>query len=386
MPKPKASYPWDYFDEIEVNRVRCRICSIEFNKKTSNQQNHLKRHHQISRPGGGSGNGDDTLSLSNVSQSNISQNLSQNSSFVYNLLYEMQKKNGAILGSANQAQVVSSGHKGKKRPLTEVDAGQENIIHHDGSAHIDMENDENNYNEDVEEEDGAKYFNHDTTNTSTENSASAYTTEDNLEMNGTDVLSLSNEQHVTSNGMMMDVDFEQSEILKKIYHFNGNLTREMLNFWGYDETDKIIDLHSRKIKSIDVNTFKEFSQLVELNLSKNQIKNLEPCTFEGCGNLKILDLSQNQLRNLKEGLFKELTNLDTLLLDNNMVDYILKDTFQGLDNLKKLSMNKNLIQFINVKAFKHMVNLELGANGEFTRVEDNPCSKFRLEDGVVFFS
>lgn len=50
MPKRKASYPWDYFDDLENNRVRCRICSIEFNKKTSNQQNHLKRHHLINRP------------------------------------------------------------------------------------------------------------------------------------------------------------------------------------------------------------------------------------------------------------------------------------------------------------------------------------------------
>jgi hypothetical protein len=49
MPKQKASFPWDYFDELSDKRVKCRLCSNEFNKKTSNQQSHLERHHQITR-------------------------------------------------------------------------------------------------------------------------------------------------------------------------------------------------------------------------------------------------------------------------------------------------------------------------------------------------
>jgi hypothetical protein len=49
MPKPKVNYTWNYFDDIGNCKVKCRICSIEFTKKTTNQENHLKRHHQIDR-------------------------------------------------------------------------------------------------------------------------------------------------------------------------------------------------------------------------------------------------------------------------------------------------------------------------------------------------
>jgi hypothetical protein len=33
MPKPKVNYTWNYFDDIGNNKVKCRICSIEFTKK-----------------------------------------------------------------------------------------------------------------------------------------------------------------------------------------------------------------------------------------------------------------------------------------------------------------------------------------------------------------
>ena len=49
MPKPKVNYTWNYFDDIGNNKVKCRVCSIEFTKKTTNQENHLKRHHKIDR-------------------------------------------------------------------------------------------------------------------------------------------------------------------------------------------------------------------------------------------------------------------------------------------------------------------------------------------------
>jgi Leucine-rich repeat (LRR) protein len=64
----------------------------------------------------------------------------------------------------------------------------------------------------------------------------------------------------------------------------------VLNFWGYDETDKIVDLHNRRIKSIDTTTFCNFANLVELNLSNNQLKTCEPGLFDGLVSLKHLGL------------------------------------------------------------------------------------------------
>ena len=146
MPKPKASYPWDFFDEIELNRVRCRICSIQFNKKTSNQQNHLKRHHKISRPenhpnAGGKSVNDETLSLSNVPTTTKSNP----NNFVYNLLCSIQNNKNLADHVANVSDEMATGED-----INDENYGQEEC------------------------ENGNCYGSNDT-NTSTENSASVYT-------------------------------------------------------------------------------------------------------------------------------------------------------------------------------------------------------------------
>ncbi len=69
---------------------------------------------------------------------------------------------------------------------------------------------------------------------------------------------------------------------------SGHLTNEILEFWGYDKTDKKIDLRNRNIKSIDKMTFHDFENLIDLNLSDNHLKSLDEGLFDSCKNLKSL--------------------------------------------------------------------------------------------------
>ncbi len=207
MPKPKASYPWDYFDEISLTRVKCRICYVEFNKKTSNQQNHLKRHHKIMRPGtvpGCNGAADKTLSLSNASlngsvltnATNNSLNhshLNQSSSnFVYNLLYEIQKKSGSMHSQFTDG------------------AGSNGMAENGQNSSEDMFDDEEEGDIDELDVDNAEsqFYGLNETNTSTENSASAYT-EENAH---TEILSSSNEQNITTNDRTNEITSNDMDV------------------------------------------------------------------------------------------------------------------------------------------------------------------------------
>jgi hypothetical protein len=212
MPKPKASYPWDYFDEISLTRVKCRICFVEFNKKTSNQQNHLKRHHKILRPGTvagcGGGGADKTLSLSSSvslngssvlanATNNINHNTSlpsshhsamnaTNTNFVYNLLYEIQKKSNSMhsqfTDGVGSNGMIENCHGGSSEDMFDEDEEDGDI--------------DDVVVADTGEE--SQFYGLNETNTSTENSASAYTEENINTAHNNDLLSSSNEQNIVT--------------------------------------------------------------------------------------------------------------------------------------------------------------------------------------------
>jgi hypothetical protein len=54
-----------------------------------------------------------------------------------------------------------------------------------------------------------------------------------------------------------------------------------LNEWGFLTKDTLIDLRGRNKKSIEEETFVDFSIFVELRLRSNQIKEIKVETFKG---------------------------------------------------------------------------------------------------------
>ena len=177
MPKPKVNYTWNYFDDIGNNRVKCRICSIEFTKKTTNQQNHLKRHHRIDRTTeeAASSSASSVCSSAstsrainnnnNISPSNGDTSNQNNFNLVYNLLYSILQQNNNYTGLISSlASLNNSVH-------------QSNFYNTNHEEQDDETYDlEENLNEEVESKsnESIKYFPHNDTHTSTENSESPY--------------------------------------------------------------------------------------------------------------------------------------------------------------------------------------------------------------------
>ncbi|XP_067008530.2 uncharacterized protein [Anabrus simplex] len=67
--------------------------------------------------------------------------------------------------------------------------------------------------------------------------------------------------------------------------------------------------------------------------------------------IQILDLSYNRIRELNSDSFKRYTNLEILFLDDNLISYIANDTFQPLHYLEVVLLNLNAISQVPTSLF-----------------------------------
>ncbi len=93
--------------------------------------------------------------------------------------------------------------------------------------------------------------------------------------------------------------------------FDGILTHDKLIEWGFSPTDSIvINIANRDIKSIEDETFKEFTILEQLYLSSNELTSINSKTFEGLSKLKILDLRKNMIESTNWDTFKNFVEME----------------------------------------------------------------------------
>jgi hypothetical protein len=111
------------------------------------------------------------------------------------------------------------------------------------------------------------------------------------------------------------ISFFYVSLIKAIQLNQTNL----INEFGYSINSNSINLSSRSIDSIEVNTFVGFS------------------------NLKVLYLQKNKLSRLTEPIFKSIFNLKEVWLEENNIISLSKDSFVGLVNLEKICLNDNPI-------------------------------------------
>ena len=97
------------------------------------------------------------------------------------------------------------------------------------------------------------------------------------------------------------------------HEFNGILTADVLQAWGYTTDSPIMHLYSKGIQSIDSSTFNTFTRLENLDLSDNQLTSIEEDTFSGLKIMYRLLLNDNQLTSLVPDTFKDLSNLNWLV-------------------------------------------------------------------------
>jgi len=154
------------------------------------------------------------------------------------------------------------------------------------------------------------------------------------------------------------------------YKFDGTLTKEVFDFWGYkpgvrdEQFQKEIHISNKIIRKIDPNLFNGFTKLTILDLSNNQLTQLSDQQFGGLINLKKLYLNNNKIEILGFGwdnrkLFEGLNKLEVLHLNKNKIQSLPEYVFKDLANLFELNLESNYIKSIHYESLSGLINLKV---------------------------
>lgn len=120
---------------------------------------------------------------------------------------------------------------------------------------------------------------------------------------------------------------------------------------------QVIDLSYNAISSIPNNYFRQYPDLLHLDLSHNYIKSFDILTFEGITQLQKLYVSDNEITRLGV-VFARFEFMKELVLDHNYLTSIEENNFDKMSKLEKLNISSNSIVSIGDTSFDHLVELK----------------------------
>ncbi|KAL0268480.1 UNVERIFIED_CONTAM: hypothetical protein PYX00_010408 [Menopon gallinae] len=153
-----------------------------------------------------------------------------------------------------------------------------------------------------------------------------------------------------------------------------------LTFIFYKNLNEL-DLSHNKIKTLGSKNFEFQINLTNLNVSSNMVKQLHKDSFKGLKKLTVLDLSGNLIEEVSDRTsFKDLTNLEELNLSRNKIYMIETGVFDYLINLKRLIMHDNELLKVPENAVNTLNNLvEMDLNGNLIEDLSFPSNLNNLE-------
>lgn len=107
-----------------------------------------------------------------------------------------------------------------------------------------------------------------------------------------------------------------------------------------------LNLSNNKLKLVD-GLFRNYFDLIWLNLANNRLSSLPNGIFHDAINVKYIDLSQNQIKLLNDATFASTIRLQTLNLSNNLLQNLQFTLVEPLKNLQVLDISGNQLHFID---------------------------------------
>lgn len=113
--------------------------------------------------------------------------------------------------------------------------------------------------------------------------------------------------------------------------------------------------------------FRDFSQLIQLNVSNTRTLALKDHWFSKENNVQILDISWNKLSIVRREDFRTLSSLVTVDFSHNQIENIETLAFSSLKWLKELDLRNNRLNYL----------IEWGEllNMEVLKLDDNYLTK-----------
>ncbi|KAM9313800.1 protein phosphatase 1 regulatory subunit 29-like [Pholidichthys leucotaenia] len=124
-------------------------------------------------------------------------------------------------------------------------------------------------------------------------------------------------------------------------------------------------LNENKLKAVLFVSMYRFTNLTDLNLTKNEISYIEDGAFAGQAILQVLQLGYNKLTNLTEGMLRGLGRLQCLFLQHNLIEVIATNAFWECISLSSLDLSSNRLARLDPSTFTGLSKLmvcELAGN------------------------
>ncbi|KAL6257967.1 hypothetical protein P5V15_011563 [Pogonomyrmex californicus] len=122
-----------------------------------------------------------------------------------------------------------------------------------------------------------------------------------------------------------------------------------------DITD--INLSRNTIGALHKHAFENMRSLAVINLDDNRISEINRDTFVGLPSLRKLYLNRNNISTVHDKAFKLLGSLQELELSGNQITVITRDSFHGLRDLLRLDLRGNQITMLGDRSFVEMPEL-----------------------------
>lgn len=146
--------------------------------------------------------------------------------------------------------------------------------------------------------------------------------------------------------------------LRFMTHKEGPFSRYMLKAPSVED----LDLSNSNLQELQVNAFKEFKNVIYINLAKNSLKTLPEAIFDQVDTIEELDLSYNSINTLPKNIFNRtalsILNLSFNSISNNL-DFVTSD-------LTHLDLSYCAIRQLTNAMLRNMegiTNLNLKGNG-----------------------
>uniref|UniRef100_A0A674C4D5 Extracellular leucine rich repeat and fibronectin type III domain containing 2 n=1 Tax=Salmo trutta TaxID=8032 RepID=A0A674C4D5_SALTR len=110
-------------------------------------------------------------------------------------------------------------------------------------------------------------------------------------------------------------------------------------------------LNENKLKMIPYTSMYRFTNLTDLNLTKNEISYIEDGAFAQQANLQVLQLGYNKLTNLTEAMMRGLGRLQCLFLQHNLIEVIGNNALDECLSLNSIDLSSNKLARLDPSTF-----------------------------------
>ena len=148
-------------------------------------------------------------------------------------------------------------------------------------------------------------------------------------------------------------------------------------------TTKLLVVSLNYITHLSPNTFRNMTQLQEIQLTHNHISVLNDGIFSDLVNLFVLDLTHNKLTSLPLGIFNTTKRLVRLHMGHNKMVYLPSGIFSDLDNLTAVELSNNQFTKLPNDIYDNTLHLKF-LNLSFNRLSFLASSAFKARMNVQF--